>query len=272
LACDKSPTKPSAPGLTATIAGCTYFLATDGLPASVSASGGTFTLNVTTASTCAWTTSVPPSGLYAAAEVSPAQGVGSGTIQVKVAAHTGIQDRTIQATVATMTVSTVQSAAAPPVAGPNAVVLYSGTAGDTLSFGQAGVLTTDQYKVTAPFVNGHAETVSLDIRSTAPAPQPFPWRVNITMAPRTGTTLAVGLYDNVVRFLGAPGLSPSMSVSFASFACGQAFQGSFEIFDIAFNSNGSLQRLHSKVVHRCLQDPPGSILTLEAWYPSKGPF
>jgi hypothetical protein len=271
LACgDKSPTKPSTPGLTATIAGCTYFLATDGLPASVPASGGTFTLDLTTAATCAWTTSGPSRiGVHMTSEVLPAQGVGSGAIQVTVRPHTGIQKRNIQATVATMTVGTIQSAAPPPVAGPNAILLYSGTGGESLSGDQAGVATTDQYDVPFTYVNGLSTyRISLQIKNRANNSDRF----RITMEAANGQPLTVGRYENPQTWPGGNQPHPvnGLSVSIGAFGC--SFQGEFEIFDIAFDASDRLLRLHGRVLQRCSADPPGASLTMEIWYPSKGSF
>jgi hypothetical protein len=271
-ACDKSPTTPSVSTLTARIGACTYTLATDAVPASIPAGGGAFSVRLTTDATCSWGTSVPDK-LYRFLTVAPAQGVGSATIQVTVAAHTGSQSRPIGVTVATMAVGTVQSAAPPPVAGPNAILLYSGTVGETLSYGQAGVATTDHFKVTAPNVNGSAFTVMLDVRTLAPPPYPWPDAFNIIMEGPTGQKLAAGTYDNAVRWTnGVPTTSNQLSVSFSGMTCGSSFEGRFEIFEIAYDSRDFVQRLHFKVVQRCLQDAPGTALTLEAWYPSKGAF
>jgi hypothetical protein len=266
LSCN-SPTKPSSPSLTATIGSCKFTLATGSVPTILPVSGGTFTVELLTEPLCAWSTTVS-SALDMFVNIASTTGTGSATITVTVSPHTGIETRKIEFTIATMTVRTQQSAAGPPAAGPNAVVLYTGTVGEPLSFGQAGVATTDQYKVTASDVNGHSETVKLSLRRDTLAG--WPYNIDITLAPQAGSTLAVGLYDNALRFTGAPGASHSMFVGFSSYTC-DPFQASFEIFDVAFNSNGSLQRLHAKIVNRCLQSP-GTSLTLEAWYPSKGSF
>jgi len=242
-------------------------------PANVPASGATFNLSLNTTPSCGWTASAISTGLYGAAEVSPTQGVGSGTIQIRVLPHTGIQSRTVRTEIATIALSTIQNAAAPPVPGPNAAVLYSGTADDTLSFGQAGVFTTDEYKISVVNVNGHPETVALRAQTKAPPPYPFPWAVDISLAPATGTTMTVGRYDNPPRFLGSPGAAPSWSVGLGSYTCDSSGPtGYFEIFAITLNPNGSAQQFHTKVVYHCPNDPPGSALTLEAWYPSKGAF
>ena len=158
------------------------------------------------------------------------------------------------------------------MAGPNAVLVYSGTPGEALSLGQAGVATSDAYNVSTSEVNGHPETFMLNLTSKAPAPQPFPRAFVIFLTPIAGNTLAVGFYDNVANFVGGPRSSPTMSASIGGISCGSEFQGSFEIFNIALNGNGSVQRIHGKVVQRCLKDPPGTALTLEFWYPSKGSF
>jgi hypothetical protein len=204
---------------------------------------------------------------------APAKGVGPATIQVTVRPHTGTQSRPIGVTVATMTVSTTQTAAPPIVAGPNAILQYSGTAGETLSFGQAGVATTDNYKVTAPIVNGSRFTVSLNVDSLAPAPQPFPWGFSILLEGPTGIRLTPGSYSNAIRWTnGVPTTSNQLSIAVANTTCSSAFEGHFEIFDIEQAADGRVSRLHGKVVHRCLVDPPGTSLTVEFWYPSKASF
>ena len=278
LACNKSPTTPappSPPGLQVTIGACTYFLATDTLPASVPAGGATFTLNLTTGSPCPWQSSVananplhPP-----IAKLLPQQGGASAAIQVTVAPHTGTQSRRVDITIATMTVSTIQNAAPAPFAGPDAFMVFSGTGDDRLGFGQAGVIAPPVYTVVALTENGHPETVALDARSVLPGPDPFPFSLSIRLAPREGTTLSPGVYENPPRYLGVPGPSPSMSFAFNSLTCDlSGFTGGFEVFEIASNASGTLQRLHARVVYRCVGDAPGNGQTVEVWYPSRGSF
>jgi hypothetical protein len=268
---DAPPTAPSSPTLlTASFNDCDYKLSTASVPASIPAGGGTFTLQLTTSSWCGWSAAIPEK-LSRFVELSPAQGVGSTTILVTVRAHTGIQNRTIQATIVTMTVSTVQSAAPAPVAGPNAVLVYSGTTEESLSYGQAGVVTTDAYNVTASTVNSSTTVADFWFRSLAPAPQPWPWNFNVLMDAPTGNRLAAGFYGDAVGWTGAPMARNQLSVAVASLTCSD-FEGQFEIFDISQASDGRVLRFHGKVVQRCLRDQPGTSLTLEVWYPSRASF
>ena len=270
LACDaKSPTAPSPALLTATIGACTYTLDPSGLPARIPTSGGIYSLKLTTNQPgCSWLVQVTNSP-FPFVESAPAKGTGSGPIAITIHPHTGLQDRKVDLIIASLAVSRVQAAATMPVAGPNAILAYSGTADETLSYGQAGVATTDQYRVTS--LEFGALPVYLTLDALAPS-QLWPKKVTITMQAANRTTLSPGLYTDLTRWLGLNGSSNTATVTISSVLCDVASNSSFEILDIAHHGDGTLQRVHYKMLYRCATDPPTSLLTLEGWYPSKGTF
>jgi hypothetical protein len=270
LACGaESPAAPSPALLTATIGACTYTLDPSGLPATIPTSGGTYSVKLTTDRECVWSVQFPfsPFPFIESAPVAPS--TGSGTIVITIHPHTGTLDRKVDLSIASLTLGRVQSAATMPPAGPNAILAYSGTAGETLSYGQAGVATTDQYKVTS--LEFGALPVYLTLDTLAPS-RPWPRQFTITMQAANRTMLSAGVYTDLARWLGLNGSSNTAAVAISSTGCDVASNSSFEIFGIARNGDGTLQRVHYKMLYRCATAPPTSLLTLEGWYPNKGTF
>ena len=168
-----------------------------------------------------------------------------------------------------MKVSRIQSAAAMPVAGPNAILMYSGTADQSMSYGQAGIATTDQYKVTSLWFGGLPVYLSLDALGPS---TPWPSRFTVIMEAANRTPLSPGVYTDLTRWLGPGGSTNTASVAIGSFLCEPSSSSRFEILDITRSGDSTLTRVHFKMLYRCAMDPPTSLLTIEGWFPSKGAF
>jgi hypothetical protein len=109
---------------------CTYSISPAGV--SVSASGTTGSITVTTQSGCAWTASSAASWMTI---TSGASGSGSGTVSYSVAANTATSSRTAASTVAgsSFTVTQVAAAAATPAAATSYAITASAGSGGSIS-------------------------------------------------------------------------------------------------------------------------------------------
>jgi len=266
----KSPTAPTIEPLIVTFGDCTYTLDVSRMPALVPSTGTTFDLTMTTTlSSCFWSASAP-SRPFLFLKFEPAQGTGSATIRVTVGPHTGTQQRTVPGTIATLPIAMMQSAAKPPEPGPNTIMMYSSTEHDSQMYGQAGVLTTSTHQASSPQTN-FAWTIVEMRAQYASLPIPFPDTLRVQMKAPGTDRLTTGLYPNAQNVSLSLSASNGLRVLVNSSTCGE-FEGQFEIFDIEQSPEGPLIRLHGRAVRRCTNDPAGTALTIEFWYPSKGSF
>lgn len=97
-----TPSSPTAPSAQPSPSTCTA--STSGVPAQVTSRGGTFAINVTTASNCTWTARTDVQW----ASVSPGSGSGNATLALQISETAQNDSRTLTLTVNTQTYRVVQ--------------------------------------------------------------------------------------------------------------------------------------------------------------------
>ena len=114
---------------------CTYSLSSTS--ATVSASGGTGSVNVTTQSGCSWSASASSGASWLT--VAPTSGSGSGPVNYTVTANSSTSTRTAASTIAGLSFTVTQAAAAPPTTQNYTITASAGTNGSISPSGSVTV-------------------------------------------------------------------------------------------------------------------------------------
>ena len=136
------------------------------------------------------------------------------------------------------------SAVEPLPAGTNALVLFS-QPGDYIGLGQQREISARQASVTITAQRNFQGGVSLSFVAGGQT-----WSAEFAPAPGAGTALAAGAYENAVRFPFNNGLAPGLNVSGEGRGC-NTLRGRFDVLDVAFAGDGSVQRFAADFVQHC---------------------
>ena len=132
--------------------------------------------------------------------------------------------------------------AEPLAAGINGLLFFS-QPGDFIGLGESREISARQAGVTITPVNLQGGGVTVHFQTGGQT-----WTAEF--AAGGGAPLTVGAYENAVRFPFNSGLSPGLSLSGESRAC-NTLRGRFEVLDVAFGVDGSVERFAADFVQHC---------------------
>ena len=188
---------------------CAFTLSTTSL--SVEASGGNSTVGVVTTAACAWTAE---SNAPWVTIDGPASVVGSGQVQVSVAANTSTVARTATLSIAGQQVSVSQAGTAPPLPGPCTYTLSSTSQAFEAAGGAGSIGVTAggdcEWKAAS---NASWLTISSGESGSGSGSVQFTAAANNEDSPRTGTLTIANQTVTVTQAAGAPPPPCTFSVS-----------------------------------------------------------
>src|SRR5213592_4805253 len=139
--------------------------------------------------------------------------------------------------------ATFQATTAIALQGTN-VFYYHSQPGDFIGDGERGALHAGTGWTLTPRRNYH-NGVSFDVGGNGGW-----WKIELAAAGDSGAPpLAVGSYENAVRFPLENGTSPGLSVSNVR-AC-NTLRGRFDVLEVAYAADGSVQRFAADLVQHC---------------------
>jgi len=146
--------------------------------------------------------------------------------------------------------ATFQATTAIAVQGTD-VLYYHSQPGDFIGGGERAALYAGTGWILRPSRNYH-NGVSFDIEGNGT------WGSIDFAAPGDGAALplAVGAYENAVRFPFENGASPGLSASVYGGGC-NTLRGRFDVLDVAYGADGSVQRFAADFVQHCDGQPVG---------------
>jgi hypothetical protein len=133
----------------------------------------------------------------------------------------------------------------PLPAGTNALVFFS-QPGDYIGQGRSREISSRQANVTISALPNGQRGVSL----TFVLPSGDRWTADFAPPPGAGAPLALGAYENAVRFPFDNGLSPGINLSGEGRGC-NTITGRFDVLDLALAADGSVQRFAADFVQHC---------------------
>ena len=129
--------------------------------------------------------------------------------------------------------------------GTNALVFFS-QPGDYIGQGQNREISSRQTNVTVSASSHGQSGVSLDFLIASGQR----WSVDFAAPPGLGAPLAVGSYENAVRYPFNNGVSPGLSLIGDGRGC-NTVKGRFDVLDIAIAADGTVQRFAADFVQHC---------------------
>src|SRR5438552_2711315 len=136
------------------------------------------------------------------------------------------------------------SVSIPVTPGTSAFVFFSHP-GDWIGQGESRQIYADQAGVSITAARNFQQGVTVSIRTGAEW-----WDLNVGPPPGAGAPLAVGAYENAVRYPFNSGLTPGIDLSGNSRDC-SSIRGRFDVLEAVYAVDGSVQRFAADFVQHC---------------------
>jgi subtilisin family serine protease len=140
---------------------------------------------------------------------------------------------------------TLNLSVATPIPPGTSALVYFSQPGDYIGGGQSRQISAAQPNVTITAARNYGGGITLFIGTGLES-----WDLSFAPPPGAGAPLAVGAYENAVRYPFNSGLSPGISLTGNGRGC-NTVRGRFDVLDVAYAPDGSVQRFAADFVQHC---------------------